>query len=95
MKRNTVAAFLGLAFLLLLFTAGAVVMAQTSAGYHLEQHVIGSGGGAASSASYQISGTIGQSVASQPVSGSASFKVTSGYWYGNAPSIYLPTILKN
>ena len=95
MKRNTLAAFLGLVFLLLLFTAGAGVMAQTSAGYSLERHVFGSGGGVLSSASYQVSGTIGQGVASQPVSSSASFTVSGGYWYGNAPSIFLPTILRN
>jgi hypothetical protein len=84
--------------LLLLLACGAVALAQTSAGFNLEWHVIGSGGGQSSSASYQVQGTIGQGAASPPTAGSADFIVNSGFWPGGVPAgttIYLPAILKN
>jgi hypothetical protein len=85
-----------LAGLLLLLVGGAVTLAQTSAGFNLEWHVIGSGGGASSSASYHVNGTIGQSIASQPASASANFVVGSGYWFvDTGTTIYLPTVLRN
>jgi hypothetical protein len=92
--------FLALTFLLL--TAGSVILAQTSASFNLEWHVIGSGGGESSWDGYQVKGTIGQSIASQPASGSANFTVSSGYWFGDTgpagttgTGIYLPIIFKN
>jgi hypothetical protein len=88
-----------LAVTVLLLAFGAVVLAQTSAGFNLEWHVIGGGGGESGSADYRIHGTIGQSVTSPPAAGSAGFVVNSGYWSGNTGSagttIYLPAILKN
>lgn len=85
--------------LLLLLALGAVALAQTSAGFNLEWHVIGGGGGQSSSASYQVEGTIGQGVASPPTAGSAGFVVSSGYWSGSAgmagTTLYLPAILNN
>jgi hypothetical protein len=98
MKHNHRAIFLALAALLLLLTAGAVVLAQTSAGFNLEWHVIGSGGGETSSASYHINGTIGQSIDSPPTSGSANYKASSGYWFagtGTGTTLYLPALQKN
>ena len=98
MKHNHRAIFLALAAMLLLLTAGAVVLAQTSASFNLEWHVIGSGGGESGSANYQVNGTIGQSVASPPTSGSANYKASSGYWFadtGTGTTIYVPTLLKN
>lgn len=96
MKYNKLTLFLITAVFMLLLTAGAVVLAQSSANFGLSWHVIGNGGGESSSASYQVNGTIGQSVSSQPKSDSANFVVSSGYWHGNTrTTIYLPAILKN
>ncbi|MFO7682155.1 MAG: hypothetical protein R6X34_19100 [Chloroflexota bacterium] len=87
------------AAMLLLLAFGAAVLAQTSAGFNLEWHVIGGGGGESSSAGYWVHGTIGQSAASPPTAGSAGFVVSSGYWSGSTGSagttVYLPAILKN
>jgi hypothetical protein len=77
--------------MLLLLACGAVVLAQTSAGFNLEWHVIGSGGGQSSSASYQVQGTIGQGAASPPTAGSAGFVVSSGYWSGSAGTTKKPS----
>jgi hypothetical protein len=96
MKHNHPAIFLTLAALLLLLITGAAVLAQSSASFDLSWHVIGSGGGESSSAGYHVNGTIGQSAASQPISGSASFRVSSGYWAVNTgTTVYLPAVLKN
>lgn len=84
--------------MLLLLAFGAVVLAQTSAGFNLEWHVIAGGGAESSSTSYRVQGTIGQSVASPPTASSVEFVVSSGYWPGGVPAgttIYLPAILKN
>lgn len=85
--------------LLLAMAVGTTVRAQSSASFDLGWHVVGSGGGAASSASYRAVGTIGQSLASLPTSGSAGFTVSSGYWFGgigtSGTTIYVPVILKN
>ncbi len=80
--------------LLLLLTVGTAVWAQSSANFDLSWNVIGSGGAVSNSASYALQGTIGQSVASQPSAGSASFGLNSGYWpLGQGTTVYLPTIL--
>jgi hypothetical protein len=85
--------------MLLLLAFGAAVLAQTSAGFNLEWHVIGGGSGESSSADYRVQGTIGQSAASPPTASSAGFVVSSGYWSGSTgpagTTIYLPAILKN
>lgn len=95
MNRNYAAAFLLSALLLLVIAAGAVVMAQTSAGYNLEWHVVGSGGGEAGSASYRVNGTTGQGVTSPPTAGGASYVLSSGYWYSDQIHLYLPVISGN
>lgn len=83
-------------FLLLVVAVGTTVLAQSSASFDLEWHVIGSGGGESSSASYHVNGTIGQSIAGPPTTGSASFVVSSGYWFVEiGHTIYLPTILRS
>ncbi|MBK8986211.1 MAG: hypothetical protein IPM39_09040 [Chloroflexi bacterium] len=88
-----------MAVTLLLLAFGAAALAQTSAGFNLEWHVIGGGGGQSSSAGYRVQGTIGQSAASPPTAGSAGYVVSSGYWSGSTGSagttVYLPAILKN
>ena len=82
------------AVLLILLIGGVAVWAQTSANYDLSWHVVGSGGGISSSASYSVNGTAGQSVASPALSGSNTFTVSSGYWYSGS-SLYLPLMQKN
>jgi hypothetical protein len=98
MKHNHRAIFLALAILLFLLAAGAVVLAQTSVDFNLEWHVIGSGGGQSSSADYQVNGTVGQGLASPPPSGSASYQVSSGYWFADTVlgiKVYVPALSKN
>jgi hypothetical protein len=95
MNRNYAVAFLLSALLLMVIAAGAVALAQTSAGYNLEWHVVGSGGGEAASASYRVNGTIGQGVASPPRASGARFSVSSGYWYSDQIHLYLPVISGN
>lgn len=95
MKQKHTAVLLTLALLLLL-AAGAAVLAQTSAGFNLEWHVIGSGGGESASTDYHVNGTIGQSTASQPDMGSAGFQLSSGYWFvGASNKVFLPVLVKN
>jgi len=96
MKQNRFAIFVTLLAFLLVFTIGAAVLAQSSANFDISWHVIGNGGGEASSASYQVNGTIGQGVTSQPSADSANFTVNSGYWaVGAGTAIYLPLIISD
>ncbi len=66
--------------LLALLLAGNV-LAMSSSGYALEWYVpvTGAGGGEASSASYAVNFTVGQSVIG--ISSSANASSTLGYWY--------------
>ena len=81
--------------MLLLLAAGALVLAQSSADFNLEWHVIGNSGGASGSASYEVRGTIGQSLVSPVVSNSAGYAMSSGYWFsGGGQNVYLPLIVK-
>jgi hypothetical protein len=86
-----------LVFLLLLLglAAGAAGLAQTSAGFNLEWHVLGSGGGESASASYRVVGTIGQGLASPPHGGNSGFSLSSGFWYSDQLRLYLPVITSN
>jgi hypothetical protein len=96
MKRNQPATLVVLVVALLLLGAAGAGLAQTSAGFNLEWHAIGSGGGEASSANYRVNGTVGQGIASPPSAISAAFVVSSGYWFaGRGTIIYLPLILRN
>jgi type IV secretory pathway protease TraF len=87
--------------LLLLALSGAVLqraiptMAQTSASYNLEWHVIGGGGQPVSSASYVVDSTAGQGAASPPYSVSTSYVVSGGYWFTPMYHIHLPVVLKS
>lgn len=99
MRHKTAKVLLVVAAVLLLVGAGTIVMAQISAQFDLGWHVVGSGGGASSSAGYQVRGTIGQGLAAPPVSSSASFSVSSGYWAPGTESapdirIYIPIVVK-
>jgi hypothetical protein len=86
---------LGITAVLLILCLGIVtVWAQTSGSYDLSWHVVGSGGGLSSSASYSVNGTGGQSAASPALATSSNFVVSSGYWYSHT-TIYLPFIQKD
>ncbi|MGC9523597.1 MAG: hypothetical protein ACP5HG_17190 [Anaerolineae bacterium] len=89
------AALAVLSVALLLAVGITLVRAQTSAGFHLTWHAVANAGGASSSASYRVNGTIGQAIAGPPVSTSASFIVTGGYWAATTQNmICLPAVLK-
>jgi hypothetical protein len=94
-KRQRLSALLLFLIVLLGLAAGAAGLAQTSAGFNLEWHVLGSGGGQAASASYRVNGTVGQGIASPPYGGSARFSLSSGFWYSDQMHLYLPVITSN
>lgn len=92
--RLITAALLLLAMVVTLGTA----LAQTSANYNLEWHVIGGGGQPVDSFSYIVNSTVGQEAASPPYSLSPGYVVSGGYWFGDGlkiPRAYLPLVLKN
>jgi len=78
--------------LLLLLTILATAAAPT--GFAVPWQVVGSGGGDSSSASFSVSGTIGQPLTG--VSSNNTFTLPSGYWSGETGnySIYLPIIIE-
>lgn len=70
-----------------------VLLSAAPTGFSISKSVIGSGGGDSSSATYAVSGTIGQGVTA--VSSSSTYSVASGYWTGSSLyTLYLPTVLK-
>jgi hypothetical protein len=79
----------------LTLVVGASVLAQTSGSYNLEWNVIGNGGGESDSASYQVHGTVGQGITSQPDMTSNNFTVSSGYWTVDpSKTLYLPVLIE-
>lgn len=87
MKRKLIVLLL----LLLLISVG-MVMAQSSANFVVQRHVIGSGGLAAS-AHYNVTSVIGQQ--NTDVGNSANFKVSAGFLHPRTQStVYLPIIVK-
>jgi hypothetical protein len=85
---------LALAILLGMLTAGVIALAQTSASYNLEWHVVGGGGGPVSSASYAVDSTVGQGAASPPYSVGSNYAVSGGYWFIWVYRIYLPLVIR-
>ncbi len=66
--------------LLLALVVAVKVIAQSSAGFNLSRHVSGGGGGESSSAS-------------PPTAGSASYVISSGFWFADGGTkVYIPTI---
>ena len=93
MDRRHVVVMAALAVLLAGLAVGSAVLAQTSANYNLEWHVIGGGGEPVTSAHYAVNSTAGQGAASPPYSTSRSFVVSGGYWFGGGSySVYLPLV---
>lgn len=95
MNRKRAFVVLALALLLAALIAGSAALAQTSASYNLEWHVIGGGGHPVNSAHYAVNSTAGQGAASPPYSAGANYVVSSGYWFRPSYANYLPLILKN
>lgn len=62
---------------LIILLIATTASAQT---YQIDWYVIGSGGGQAQSANYQINGTVGQPIVG--VSSSSNYIVESGFWVG-------------
>jgi hypothetical protein len=97
MSREHILVTAALATLLGGLILGSAVLAQTSPSFNLEWHVIGGGGQPASSAHYAVNSTAGQGAASPPLSASAHYVVSGGYWYsaGGMRAVYLPLVLRN
>lgn len=88
MKKYLVALILVLALAVLF--SGALLQAQTGDGYDLSWFTIDGGGGTSSSASYTLSGTVGQ-----PDAGTLEgddYKLVGGFWGGSTIQydVYLP-----
>jgi hypothetical protein len=95
MDRRHIFVIAALATLLAGLAVGSAVLAQTSASYNLEWHVIGGGGEPVTSAHYAVNSTAGQGAASPPYSISSSYALSGGYWFGGAPfAIYLPLVMR-
>lgn len=79
----------------LLFTGLATAMNSTNFAINWDV-IVGSEGGAVTSASYSVDGSVGQAMTG--FSNSNSYQVGAGYWYGEAPPsaslVYLPMIVK-
>ncbi len=99
MNRKGAFLLVALAVLVAVMAAGGATLAQTSASYNLEWHVIGGGGQPISSAHYVVNSTAGQDAASPPVSFSSDYVVSGGYWFGEGAgtieSVHLPVVLRN
>ena len=94
MKKEHAYSILALVVLLGMLAAGGIALAQTSANYNLEWHVIGGGGQPVTSASYAINSTVGQGAASPPYSASSSYVVSGGYWLSGGLRVYLPLVMR-
>jgi len=85
-----------LALTAILLLAGSV-LAMSSTNYRLDWFtpMTGGGGGPASSASYAVNLTVGQTAIG--ASSSANYGAGLGYWYGAVAQfrIFLPVVLKN
>ncbi len=79
---------------LVLLALASGALAMSSAGYKLDWFtpMTGGGGGPASSVSYAVNLTIGQTVIG--AASSANYKIDLGYWYGAVvPSlVFLPVV---
>jgi len=95
MNRERVLILLAVAVCLPVLSLGGAALAQTSAHYNLEWHVIGGGGRPVASAHYLVNSTAGQGAASPPYSASASYGVSGGYWFTALYEIHLPVVLKS
>ncbi len=91
----------GLALAIALLIAAPLIFAQTSATYDLSWNVLGGGGERATSTTYSLEGTLGQSVID--AGSSATIAIQPGYWGGVSTSstapfsgkLFLPAVMRN
>jgi len=94
-KYNRPAIALAAVCLLVALAVGVAVLAQSSASFNLDWHVVGSGGGESTSAGYRVNGTVGQSAVGPPAATGATYRVTGGYWVFDVRRvIFLPAVGK-
>jgi hypothetical protein len=87
-----------LLLLLALLLVSGPVIASSGGLFDLSWDTIDGGGGTSSGGSYALSGTAGQTDASEPLSG-GSYALTGGFWAGIGGggadwSVYLPMIVR-
>jgi hypothetical protein len=83
---------------LVILSIGGAVLAQTSANYNLEWHVVAGGGQPASSARFAVNSTLGQSTAGSNLLHSSRFVVGGGFQSGGGSisyNLYLPVVVRN
>jgi hypothetical protein len=95
MKRMTITMTAGILTLSLLLAGAALAMESDNYTLDWFTPLTGSGGGLASSSSYAINFTVGQTVVG--TSDSTSYAGCLGYWCGVAAEhrIYLPLVVRN
>ncbi len=81
--------------ILLILLATESVFAMSSPAYRIEwTNLLSGSGGSASSASYQVNVTVGQTVNDK--SGSPLYAVQMGYWAGMIPfEIFMPRVVRS
>jgi opacity protein-like surface antigen len=99
MTRKNALVTLALVAVLAMLSIGGAALAQTSANFNLEWHVVAGGGQPASSARFAVNSTVGQGTAGSILLSSSRFIVGGGFQPGggttNPPTIYLPLVLRN
>jgi len=63
----------------------ALTISSSYAQYAVTKHTISNGGGTSNGINFQVSGTIGQSDAYEPISG-GEYVLTGGFWASNIDS---------
>ncbi len=87
---------------MVLLLGGSIALAQSSANFDLSRHSISGGGAQSTSASYNLTGSIGQAEGGLGHT-STNFSLIGGFWSGGSSvnpsptgnSVYLPVILRN
>lgn len=95
MSKQTLIVIAGVLTCVLLLTSTAIAMESENYKLAWFTPLTSSGGGSASSTSYAINFTVGQSVIGS--SDSANYESCLGFWCGGAAEhrIYLPLVLRN
>ncbi|MBN1659023.1 MAG: hypothetical protein JXA93_11500 [Anaerolineae bacterium] len=98
MGRKTLLLAAGLALLVAALSLGGGALAQSSANYNLEWHVIGGGGQPVGSAHYAVHSTAGQGSGSASYLSGEHYAVGGGFWGGAGAGspwrIYLPLVVR-
>lgn len=84
-------------FVVVLFIlSGAVALAQIGNGFDLSWSTIDGGGGTSTGDSFALAGTVGQSDASDAMTG-GTYTLQGGFWAGVPPKydVYLPVTVRD